>query len=495
MANYNTLISAIQAVIRQNGNNEITGDLLQQTLLAMISSLGAGYQFVGVAQPSTNPGTPDQKVFYIAGNGTYPNFGPTTVPDGYLGIFTYDTGWHYQVLEFPIGDGSITTAKLADGVVTDGKLAASLLAKLYSTGYKFAGVATTSTNPGTPNQNVFYIAGEIGTYLNFGNLTASEDELTVFYYDNIWHKSSAVITTGHPVEVTDASNTNLDIKDENRNILVRFAEGHIQTKYFDSREIPYDVLSKFKGKKMAIIGDSISTYEDWLPSDLPGYDGASYATYYPSGNVNNVQLTWWFRTAMMLGLAPGDINNCSWSGSYVTTVGSVNSDSTASAKPGCSTRRISDLSIRGWSPDIVLISISCNDWANNVSVGSWAISDAIPAEGAVTTMREAYALMLNKIHTTYPAARVFCCTNMDDLKRDKATGWPSNNSSGVTTYQWNANIKEIAEAFGCDVINLHDCGINYSNAASYTLDSGLHPNADGMELMARKVFNELISKY
>lgn len=215
MANYNTLISAIQAVVRQNGNNEITGDLLQQTLLAMISSLGAGYQFVGVAQPSTNPGTPDQKVFYIAGNGTYPNFGPTTVPDGYLGIFTYDTGWHYQVLEFPIGDGSITTAKLADGAVTDVKLAASLLAKLYSTGYKYAGVAHPSTNPGTPNQNIFYIAGEAGTYTNFANIVVPDGELAILKYNGSWQKEDTGGATQEAVNgiLTSIANIITDIGD------------------------------------------------------------------------------------------------------------------------------------------------------------------------------------------------------------------------------------------------------------------------------------------
>ncbi len=67
MANFATLKAAIAAAIKQNGNNEITGNLLQQQLLAMVDSLGvAGFQFKGVATPETNPGTPDQNVFYLA---------------------------------------------------------------------------------------------------------------------------------------------------------------------------------------------------------------------------------------------------------------------------------------------------------------------------------------------------------------------------------------------------------------------------------------------
>ena len=80
MANYSTLKAAIQQVIKENGNNEITGNLLQQSLLSMINSLGSGYQFVGGATPATNPGTPDNNVFYLATeNGTYTNFGGIVV--------------------------------------------------------------------------------------------------------------------------------------------------------------------------------------------------------------------------------------------------------------------------------------------------------------------------------------------------------------------------------------------------------------------------------
>lgn len=94
MANYNILKAAIQAAIYENGNNEITGAVLQQTLLSMISSLGDGYQFMGIATLTTNPGTPDQKVFYVASEiGQYPNFGGLVVSDGEVAIFKYDGTW------------------------------------------------------------------------------------------------------------------------------------------------------------------------------------------------------------------------------------------------------------------------------------------------------------------------------------------------------------------------------------------------------------------
>lgn len=94
MANYNDLKTAIQQVIKTNGNNEITGALLQQSLLSMINSLGAGYQFMGIATPETNPGTPDQNVFYVASIvGTYPNFGDIVISYGEIAIMKYNGVW------------------------------------------------------------------------------------------------------------------------------------------------------------------------------------------------------------------------------------------------------------------------------------------------------------------------------------------------------------------------------------------------------------------
>lgn len=109
MANYETLKAAIQSVVKTNGNNEITGALLQQSLLAMINSLGSGYQFVDVATTATKPGTPDQKVFYIAnGKGTYTNFGGISITEDEVVILYYDTDWH------KVSTGIASQAKLSE---------------------------------------------------------------------------------------------------------------------------------------------------------------------------------------------------------------------------------------------------------------------------------------------------------------------------------------------------------------------------------------------
>lgn len=88
MANYSNLIAAINAVIKTNGNNEITGAILQNVLNTVVSTIGANRTFAGIATTATTPGTPDQNVFYIAnGAGIYPNFNGVTVGINELAIF------------------------------------------------------------------------------------------------------------------------------------------------------------------------------------------------------------------------------------------------------------------------------------------------------------------------------------------------------------------------------------------------------------------------
>ena len=62
-------------------------------------------------------------------------------------------------------------------------------------GYLYAGVATTATNPGTPNAKVFYIANGKGTYEKFGGINVTEDEVVVLYWDSAWHKVATGIAS------------------------------------------------------------------------------------------------------------------------------------------------------------------------------------------------------------------------------------------------------------------------------------------------------------
>lgn len=113
MGNYEELKTAVQTVIKQNGNEEITGQVMQNTLLNIISTIGANATFAGIATPNTAPGTPDQNVFYLAGTpGTYSNFGGYVLTEG-LVMFENSTGT-FTAVNLGINSDDVRMKFLAD---------------------------------------------------------------------------------------------------------------------------------------------------------------------------------------------------------------------------------------------------------------------------------------------------------------------------------------------------------------------------------------------
>jgi hypothetical protein len=97
MANWDNLKSAIQDVIKENGNEEITGQVLQNTLLSIVNNIGENATFAGIATPETNPGTPDANVFWLAAKeGEYPNFNGYSVGREVV-FFVNDSGQWQKV--------------------------------------------------------------------------------------------------------------------------------------------------------------------------------------------------------------------------------------------------------------------------------------------------------------------------------------------------------------------------------------------------------------
>lgn len=116
MANWSNLKAAVAKVIKTNGNQEITGAVLQNALNNIISNVGENASFAGVATPSTNPGTPDGNVFYIASeSGTYSNFGGIVNNGECLILKKNEDSW------VSIETGIITNKKLSNllGLVID----------------------------------------------------------------------------------------------------------------------------------------------------------------------------------------------------------------------------------------------------------------------------------------------------------------------------------------------------------------------------------------
>lgn len=106
--------------------------------------------------------------------------------------------------------------KNIDGAVTLEKLESSIQSLItnISKNASFAGIATPTTNPGTPDGPVFYIAKGKGTYTNFGGIDVTEDEVVILYYDTIWHKNATGIASNDKLTEleSDVDNLNLEVE-------------------------------------------------------------------------------------------------------------------------------------------------------------------------------------------------------------------------------------------------------------------------------------------
>lgn len=245
--------------------------------------------------------------------------------------------------------------------------------------------------------------------------------------------------------------------------------------------INYIAISEFinaanVGKKISILGDSISTYD--------GYVGSN-PSYYPSSDVTSVDDTWWKQIIERLN-GKLLVNN-SWSGSTVTYRDGQ------SYKAMCLPDRCENLGTDTENPDIILMLCGTNDYRGGISLGTYTGADNLPELTANLGFRECYAIMLNSVRIKYPDAKIYCFT----LFGGNNTTFPvktANTSSSKTLYDYNNAIKEIAELFGCEIIDLQKCGIHYSTYTKYLDAGGLtHPNKAGMTLIANYTFNKIVN--
>ena len=100
---------------------------------------------------------------------------------GFQGKYLATDGWHTIIY---IGDSLTSWNDTTKWIDLSDKIFKSI-----SKNATFAGIATPTTNPGTPDGNVFYIAGE-GTYTNFSEISVDKGELAVLTWNGTWSKQS-----------------------------------------------------------------------------------------------------------------------------------------------------------------------------------------------------------------------------------------------------------------------------------------------------------------
>lgn len=247
----------------------------------------------------------------------------------------------------------------------------------------------------------------------------------------------------------------------------------------DTGEINMDEEFSLEGVTVSIYGDSISTYEGWIPY--------GYNNFYPgSGDVEDINDTWWIRvfdeTGMIL-CANASSAGCTCAG-----------DSTDAEKPqvGCSDFRITDLSDKnGAYPDIIVVFMGTNDLLTDIPLGE-NDGTAVVEEGVIDNFADAYSLMLDKLETYYPGSEIYCCTLLQVGDYGTETPYVAfTNGQGLTAEDYSGRIQMIAENKGYPVIDLYHCGIEIANLQNMTSD-GVHPNAEGMKYIAEAVTSTII---
>ena len=211
---------------------------------------------------------------------------------------------------------------------------------------------------------------------------------------------------------------------------------------------------------VSIVGDSVSTYE--------GYNPEGYAVFYDNkmqveNRMTSVYDTWWAKVnqAMHAYLC---VNN-SYSGSKVSGV---------SFPAATSGERLTNLSTKDYSPDVILIYIGFNDFGNGVKVRR----DNTNGNKNLHIFEDAYEHMLVCLKNLYPNTKIVCGT----LMRTKIEGneqWKFPEMfAGIGLENYNDVIRDTVKRQNCYLADVGGLGVRYE-----TLD-GSHPTIKGHMTLA-----------
>lgn len=242
-------------------------------------------------------------------------------------------------------------------------------------------------------------------------------------------------------------------------------------------------IQLINGKKISILGDSISTYEGWNNNTSYNSTIGNNAVWYTSSKIDSVNKTYWKRTIDDLSLELC-VNN-SWSGSEVTNY----YDDTSA---GCLTRATNlHNDNENIEPDIIVVYLGINDYYSVDGLGTYSSMDEIYNSATKEYIADtklfapAYATMLHKVVNRYKTADVYCM-NLIPIGATKET-------EKLSLY--NDVISSVASDLNCNLVDIfNESGINVSNISTYTID-GTHPTADGHYLLSECLKKTLLKNY
>ena len=231
----------------------------------------------------------------------------------------------------------------------------------------------------------------------------------------------------------------------------------------------------YRGKQFSVLGDSVSTLESYNPPDHSVFykgDVCSRTGVYTMAD------TWWGQVIDFFG---GELLvNDSWSGSRVTKLPGQHE----LFPSGCSDQRTSHLHMRGVRPDVILVYLGTNDWANAVR----PMEDGGVTDEWYSVFETAYRRMLQKLRANYPDAELWCCTLCSTyMSTDPAFVFPES-VGGISIEVYNDIIRRTAVLEGGRLIDL------YAYHLPYDAIDGSHPTKTGMERLAKLVLREMLGK-
>lgn len=231
-------------------------------------------------------------------------------------------------------------------------------------------------------------------------------------------------------------------------------------------------------KQFSIFGDSIST--------LSGYNPKGYKVFYDGENcekseVKEMKDTWWGKVIDFFG---GEllVNN-SWSGSRVTKI----PQSSRLFPSGCSAERTSALHINNVRPDVIIIYIGTNDWAQGVETNyvDFLVDELTPR---AYEFLSSYQCMINNIKDNYPNAQIWCCTLCSTYMSENPSFKFPYSYRGVHIEEYNNIIRDVAHRNKCKIVDLYAYNMPYDSI------DGTHPNVSGMSALATMVVKTIGGK-
>ena len=98
MNKYDALKNAVKNVIKNNGRQEITGDILQNILVRFVDTFGSDYNIKGLADANQMPDTSAKCIYFATESGNYRNYGGLELHKGEVAMLVFDGGGWNKVL-------------------------------------------------------------------------------------------------------------------------------------------------------------------------------------------------------------------------------------------------------------------------------------------------------------------------------------------------------------------------------------------------------------